>query len=866
VSKKNEDIIKFIYQCKTLLPEFNKSQDLFSKNKIEAQEVNEYISLFLEEFIRFSSNLNSNQIDMNFINFFEKNLLLKRYPHYSQDKISYAQSVINNFLNFLTLKNVLKHNLTRNISSELCDTPELKKGIKVKITSQVNQVINIVGKEILNFSKKVDQKNVDNSIIEAFLKKMESYPEKLVVKGIFKLFEEIENENSFIKVLYVVDMFLKLNTLPSKTVEYLRFNVKKERTMSRLLFLYQSFSFAGYKLEKSILDVFKELDLDGPAVNELFEKAEHYIKLLGHTDLVNEPFQPSYEFFNMDKIINEIKPLKDISPIFDNQGTIGYDLPKNMDLKIDKHVDQLEKIYNIPEMKKDFLSAFSKEFSIDSLVKNNILLFFEAKELHVKGKNNKALQLINRVIKKNPNLAPAFILKGEILSELHQFHYAIKCYLKSIELDPCRFYSYSQLSYTLQIGGYFHSSFILCSHLIKFCQLDFNLYVQLAFSAYQLSKPFKIYLKIAGLLEPERLINFLDRFWIREKIEAKDSLDALKIKNEALSEIEKYIAHISNNILQFLTYYNDFIQNDEVTEEFNDIINDPLYFFPEKLDHTKKNHFIYELTTDIATNMVGLIDNLEPMAEQYFLNEEFLQFCFKITREITNKILEKNLKYNKTKKTISLDLVISKKWIKDSLRNSIKEPYFNLIKTLRLLKEFYETIQMSINELAGDCFNCPAKCLIYAPDVFPNFEESCNDWKELDEEIYEKEINLNRSKFEKDFIPILSSFEKFLRDKALSEKTIEEKISVSLEFLKFVFFNLETQLNDFRKDVNDDILKLFLEKHIIYNKLVQSKTEWLRVQRGLNTFLSYLSNELNYFSGDRLKSLKEMIKMVQFLY
>ncbi|KKN18668.1 hypothetical protein LCGC14_0953360 [marine sediment metagenome] len=727
----------------------------------------------------------------------------------------------------------------------------------------MNQVINVVGKEIFNFSKNIDVENLDNITIEAFLKKMESYPEKLIVKAIFKLFEEIEDENSFIKVLYVVDICLKLNTLPSKTVEYLRFNVKKERTMYRLLFLYQSFYFAGYKLEKSILDVFKELNIDGPAVNELFEKFEFYVESLGYVGLFNESFQPSYELFNIDKIINELKPLNDNSPIFDNQGTIGYKLPKNIDLKIDKHVHQLKEIYNSPEMKKAFLSAFSEEFSINSVVKNNIFLFFEAKELHVKGKNNKALLLINRVLKKNPNLAPAFILKGEILSELHQFHYAIRCYLKSIELDPYRFHAYSQLSYTLQIGGYFHSSLILCGHLIKFFPLDFNLYVQLAFSTYQLSKPFKRYLKVAGLLEPERLINFLDRFWIREKIEAKGSLDALRIKNETILEIEKDIAYISNNLLQFLTYYNILIQNDEFKEEFYEIISDPLYFFPEKLGHTKKNHFIYELATCIATNMVGLIDDLEPEAERYFLNEGFLQFCFKITREITNKILEKNLKFNKVKKTISLDLVISKNWIEDSLKNSLKEPYFNLIKTLMQLREFYKTIQMSINDLASDCFNCPAKCLIYAPDIFPNIEEPCNDWEEFNKKKYEKEITLNRSKFEKDFIPIFSSFEKYLRDKALSEKTIEEKISVSLEFLKFVFFNLDIQLNDFNKDVNDDMLKLFLEKHVIDNKLVQSKTAWGRVQRGLNTFLSYLSNELNYFSGDRLKSLKETIKMVQ---
>jgi hypothetical protein len=182
------------------------------------------------------------------------------------------------------------------------------------------------------------------------------------------------------------------------------------------------------------------------------------------------------------------------------------------------------------------------------------------------------------------------------------------------------------------------------------------------------------------------------------------------------------------------------------------------------------------------------------------------------------------------------------------------------------LREFYGTIQMSINDLAHECLDCPVKCLIYASDVFPNFEESCNDWEDFNENSCEKGIDQKRVKFEKEFLPILCVFEDWLRDKTLSEKTIEEKLSISLEFFKFVFFNMDMQLNEFKKDVKEDILKHFLENHVIDNKLVQSKTAMGRVHRGLNTFLSYLSNELNYFSGDRLKSLKETIKKVEFLY
>jgi len=864
--KNSEEINEFINQCKTLLPEFIKIRNPNNQGNIKNQEVNEFISLFLEEYVRFSTKLNSNQLDMNFVNFFQSKLLLQRFPDYSHDKIETIQSIIINFLNFLTLKKVLKQNLTKEISLEIQENPEFKKDVNARLSSQINQITNAVSSAILNFSKNADVENLDNNTIDKFLKNMEAYPEKIIVKAIFKLFEEIEDDKTFMKVLFVVDNFLKLNTLPSKTIEYLRFNVEKERTTFRLLFLYQRFYFAGYKLEKTVLDVLEELNMDAPALNELFEKSVYFIESLGQENIFHQPFHNSHELFNIDKIIDEISSLNDNSPIFDHQGTIGYNLPKNINLKIDKHVHQLNAIYNSIKLKKEFLSAFSEEFSINSLKKDNLFLFFEARELHVKGKNNKALVMINRMLKKNPNLAPTLILKGEILCELHQFHYAIKCYLKSIELNPKKFHAYSQLSYTLQIGGYFHSSYILCSHLLRFCPLDFNLYVQLAYSAYQLSRPFKLYLQIAGLLEPERLANFLDRFWIREKIEAKDCLDALKLKKETILELEKLIIHNSNNILQFLTYYNDLIQEDDLNEEFNEIINDPLYFFPKKVDHTKKNHFIYELATDIATNTVEVIDDLVPEAEQYFLNEEFLKYCFKISEQISEKIIKVNLKIDHGRKTRSLNFNVSNKWIEDALKQLIAEPYFLLLQCLLPIKELYELIQTTLNQLSLDCLNCSHYCLIYPTDVFPIFKKSCSEWDENNRDDYKLEIDSKRSKFEQEYLPILGFFELFLNEKQLSEKNINEKIGDTLEFLKFLFFNLYQHFNDAKIELTEEIIRLFLEKHVLEKKWVQSKTAMERVKRNLNAFLSFLSNELGCLSKSKMKIIKEEIKRVKYSF
>ncbi len=730
--------------------------------------------------------------------------------------------------------------------------------------SQLNQTLNFVSKIILDFSKNIDLEKLDKSTVDSFLDNIETYSEKIVVEAIFKLFEEIDDEKIFIKLLYVIDTFLKLYSLPSRTINYLRENVNKKKTMFRLLLLYQSFFFAGYKLEKSITDLFKDLNIDNHTLDEFYENSMKYIGSMHQFDLSNKLFQDTYEFFEIDKIINEINPLNEKSPIFNSQEMIGFNLPKNIDLKINNIINQLDKIYNSIEKRKNFLLGLSEEIEIKSLMKDNLLQFFEARDLHFKGKNNKALILINRVLKKHPKLVPGLILKGDILSELHQHHYALKCYLKSIELDSFKIHAYLKLSIILQIGGYFNSSYILCGHLLKFIPLDFNIYVQLAYSAYQLSKPFKKYLKVAGLLNPERLINFLNRFWIKEKIESKDGIDKLKINNTTVSKLEELMTQNTNNILKFLIYYNKTINNYESNEKFDDLIVDPLYFFPNKIEHTNRNHFIFEFGISIALNMVELIHNLNIEIMVYFFNKEFLKFCFKITHDIVNKILENNLKHNKSKDSIFLDLLISKKWIEDALKKSFEEPYFYLIKTLIPLREFYEIIQLSLNELAADCVYCPVKCLIYTDNVFPNFEVSCSDWEEFNEKKYVKELNTIQIEFEKDFLPILNSFEKWLRDKELSEKTIQEKLNICKKFLKFIFFNLKIHLENFKKELNENLLNLFLKKYIIDYKWVKSKTAMKKVQRGLIRFLSYLSKELNYFSDNNLKNLKKTIENVEF--
>lgn len=234
MSKDAKGIANFINQCKTLLPEFNKTREPNNIKTIKNQEVNQYISLFLEEYIKFSSQLNYNQLNTNFINFFQNTLLVQKFPGYSRAKIEAIQTLINNSLNFLTLKKVLKQNLTKKISLEFEEVPEINTEINLKLSSLARKNVNAASSIIFNFLKTEDLENIDNKDIDSFLKNIEAFPEKIIVKAIFKLFEEIEDDNNFIKVFFVIDNFLKLNTLPTKTIEYLRYNMENERTLCRL--------------------------------------------------------------------------------------------------------------------------------------------------------------------------------------------------------------------------------------------------------------------------------------------------------------------------------------------------------------------------------------------------------------------------------------------------------------------------------------------------------------------------------------------------------------------------------------------------------------------------------------------------------
>jgi hypothetical protein len=62
--------------------------------------------------------------------------------------------------------------------------------------------------------------------------------------------------------------------------------------------------------------------------------------------------------------------------------------------------------------------------------------------------------------------------------------------------------------------------------------IDFNSLISAAYNAYQLLKPFKHYLEAAASVDPGRLLNFLNEFWLESRFKPQDSFQRLNVPQE----------------------------------------------------------------------------------------------------------------------------------------------------------------------------------------------------------------------------------------------------------------------------------------------------------------------------------------------
>ncbi|TXT67510.1 MAG: hypothetical protein BAJALOKI1v1_70001 [Promethearchaeota archaeon] len=735
------------------------------------------------------------------------------------------------------------------------------------MSKNYKDMITIISEEFISFANKSALDKVSKADTDVFISRMESYPENLVVEAILRLIEITEDKQSFVNIVVVISNYFQFTTLPSKLIKYLQREEHADRVVLRFLFFYQALYFSGYKLPMSLYDLFQDLGFDMDEMESLFEKSEYYIDFTDFKGGSNAKGLPNLSFSEVEKVIDEITPLTSTDPRFSIKDTVFFNLPKGVKINIMSLISHLKEIYASGKLKNQFLEGYIQNYAnLHSTLQNSVPLYIEAQDLHREGKNKKALLHINKFIKKVPKFAPGFITKGEILMGLKQYYGAINCFLKSIELHPYHIHPYIFLASLLQMGGYFHSSAILTSYLLKFTPFDFNLYVQLAFNLYQLRKKYKIYLKIAGLLEPQRLINFLKNFWVREQIESKDSLDRLSIEKEFFKENVQQIYLFTTHLFTTLLKLEHLIKKSTPKIQFYNANQDPLYFFPNKEEHTKKNHFIYELTSDFALSLINEFGTPSSIFNYYFQNDLFLKFCMKISTAVTNKLINSNLEINSLKTIETLNSTITNDWIDDALEGLKEDIYFKLIVLIDWVNKFFNILRINFYELIQDCSPCSEQCLAHPNALYSPFGESCGDWDAFNEQ-FDKNQGLIESENEltDTHNQLLGLFEMTLRQKKLSEKTIEDKLQDILDFTNYLFIDLAIDIHEIESKLNAQKLRAFLTSHAIENRIVQTNTAMNRMKRSINSFLDFLANAAELIPSEKKDSLKKAIRDVEYI-
>ncbi|TFG20262.1 MAG: hypothetical protein EU529_15120 [Promethearchaeota archaeon] len=845
MEKNDFNLEKFMVKCETILPKYFLSKKFQSKKDLNTAKT--VILSFLKEYLKNNNNkFNRNQFNVNYINQF----LLSLYPQTSLLEIPLykIQTIILDFINYLTLQDILSRNIQHEIVEKISKTHEI---IEELSDNDKNKEIVEIKNKIIDWALNFERLHEDEAEFNRMRNYFEKKSKKNVMNAILELFKTIEDSN-FQRILFFIDEFLKIETLPSKVLRILKSSATQNRYFFRLLMLYNTFFLAGYVVKTSFSKLLDDLNVDINSFQGYIATVLSYVEgdefLLEISDSCKTKADLE-NFLNVDKYINEIVPIDNNTPFASRDlYTILFNLPKDINLELSHHMEFLESIsYSYSKRMRFIKSSWDgwKDCYSDNEEQK---LFTEAKEKFYNGHSKKALVLINKLIKKAPESAAAYYLKGKILGEQGAHYNALLCHIKSLEFDPYRIETYMDFSYLLEVGGYFHSSIILTSLLLQFCPFDFNLILQLAISSYQLELTFKQALKLAGLVEKERLINFVLRYWVHDRIKSRDTLNTIKIKEEKFKDLLKFSEKIISNAIKVMELYGNKIRDEGFMNHLNDLLRNSLSHFPNKEDHILKNWFVFELANHLAENFHTIY------YENYFnlpyliASEDFINLCFQISKKATNQILN-SFKKSKNRTSFSIDYgVFSNN--EDLLRN----PIYKLARFFITDEGLFNTLWNTIIILIDECKTCPNRCLDKPYRWCPAFYMFGKIPSEL--ESYSELIS---------FIESLSSdFELTLEDKSLRQETINKKVKHIELFLTYLIKLIKEEdfssiSEDIDNYINEETLLKFLGLHIIKEKLITTRTSMKDICISLKSFISYLHNDYGYFSKNLIGALRKIL-------
>ncbi len=809
---------------------------------IEVKFFKKNISLFLEELKKKGDGSTLNWLDSNFINNYLLDTLPKRFPEYSSDIIVKVHRVLKNFIIYFSFQKVLKKQQCQEILRNLYDSKELKSYLNQKSKSEKiynsdvkyahNKEIIKIKNKLLHFCLNYGDYLEKHRECEVF-NYIDNIEESLLVKAIMDLLENIEDNKIFMKLLAFIDNSMKINSLPSRVIDLLHKKTEQDSHFYRLLLLYQSFFFSGYVLKKPYVELINELELDPEKVGK------EIIKIAGIQDLdeiaKNEEIrQELKDIFDIESLIDEITPFSDTTPFSNLYSGELFNFPKGINIDIKKHLVFLEDIDASPEKRIKFMKSnygkfpdyFSK--SRDKKIIQNALNYYDD------GKYKEALVALNKLIEFFPENAVPIYLRAKVREAQGFFFDALKDVLKSLELDPFKIEAYMDLSYILEIGGYFYSSTVLTCQLMRFCPFDFNFHLQLAITSYQLSNPYKNSLRLAGKMDFARLLNFISRYWVHDKIRPRDSLNYIKMTNSQFKEVRMSVERIILKAVDIL---------DEIPKPFEEnikkvrtIIRDPSYFFPDKSDYILKNWFIYELTQRLVYNFYHFYFNLTPI----IASEKFIQLCFEISKIAAHFVFPAFKARTIVRINIIEELFKYKK-------NNKYHYYIELLIFFTSSQEVFLLINDTMLQLIDECRECPNQCLIKPNKWCLAFYEFGSEKNKEFNEHYNLLSYLDC---------IISDLEYNFEEKGLLKKTIDKKVE-NVEIL-FSFLINNRKIND-PEELEEILNKDLISEFLCNTEVTTSKTLMKQMCISLKNLISLLYHDYGFYQDGYFSKLNKLL-------
>lgn len=824
--------------------DFIDSLDRSEYSKTDLEFIERNISLFLEELKRTKKFLNLNSLNSEFINKYLSEILPKNFPEFSTNKVVKTQTIIKKFLNYLTLQDVIKKKESQTIFRNLYNISELKavlnkKQEKVSDKKRVHkeQLLTIKNKILhfsLNYGEYIEEHR-EHEIFEYFGQQKES----IIVSVILDLFKLMEDNEVFMKLFtFIVDL-VKFNSLPSRVISILRKQTKHNSYFYRLILLYQTFFFSGYTLKKSYEELIEELEVDPETIKENFIKMG-IIPSLDEVKKNEEILEDIKEFIDVKSLINKIKPFDKTIPFTNIDTGHLFKFPKDIKMDIKKHCSFLDDVYWSLDEKNKFIKSNYGDFTDYFSKVEEKKIMHKAQELYYDGQYKKALVLINKLIKKFPENAIPIYLRAKMREAQGQFYTAFRDVSRCIELDPFKIEAYMDLSYILEIGGYFYSSTIITCQLMRFSPFDFNYLLQLAINSYQLLGPYKNALKLAGQLNPMRLANFLSRYWVNERIKPRDSLKYIGMTRKQFNELRMQGEQYISKAIEVMDKNPDGLTKDN-KERLNAIVRNPLHFFPNRSDHILRNWFTFELMQRLLLNFYQIYFTFTPL----IATEDFVQLCFEIAKITTDAIFQTiSMGKNRAQTEIDTELILTHKKI-------VNNPELHLLYFFISKQEVSNILIGTALTLFLECRECPNQC-----PIKPN--KWCLAFYEFGKIEDDKLMGAYDVFLYIDCL--ISDLEYYLEEKGLKQKTISIKVQDAELF--FTFLINEYEIND-NNEVEDlitiDTISEFLSHYVLKNEIITTKTSMAEMSRSLKSLISVLYHEYGLFQDGTFSKLNKLL-------